>query len=433
MHRPAVLPPCGAQVCDNLMCSTLETSVSVQCSSELQCVAIDTHNCDGGATPSPPISNICDAATQSIPGINSRDCATQSELITFSPALCQELISTLSSEQLSRELDYFGIRNNKFNCGRKRALIKHEFNDITHIELNHTTTNLNHCHELIQSFSCTLSSYEERILELTNNLQQAETLINQLNRKTTPTVSDFNTHFSRVDVDFGQITINECTENINFEKLGNRKVAYFGDVPYRYPGKEHIPCEYPETPIFERMFTEIKRFDDDFTKSNYTCLVTQYDHGGDFINFHGDDEDSIVPDSTIYCASFGATRDIIFVSKMDPQTEHSYSLPSGSVYSMSAQSQHSWRHSIPRDPSITDCRVSFTFRRMKSPYESELASKPIKPPFVANSDPYVKTALIPPVHRPRFEGDSSNNKKVLFLTDSILRSFPEKSFGHNVT
>ena len=90
-------------------------------------------------------------------------------------------------------------------------------------------------------------------------MEYAATLIQEFKSKSTPTVSDINIPFSRVDVDFEHITINDCTENIQFEKIGNRKVAYFGDVSYIYPGKQHDPCEYPETPIFDTIFSEIEQ------------------------------------------------------------------------------------------------------------------------------------------------------------------------------
>ena len=206
------------------------------------------------------------------------------------------------------------------------------------------------------------------------------------------------------------------------------------NFPYAYPGKHHEPCEYPDTPVFKAMFNEIARTDKNFNKTNYTCLATLMENGDDYLGFHSDNEKSIVPDSMIYCASFGVTRDIVYASKKDPQTKHSYSLPSGSVYCMSAQSQRTWRHSIPADPRIKRPRVSFTFRMLKSPIdtESEVVGNAISPPFQAKSDSTVSKALIPPIHRPCVTRKSANSTHVLFLTDSILKSFPEKSFGPNI-
>ena len=55
MLRPAVLPLCGAEVRDNLVCLQMSDSVqmsdNVQLSSDLQCVAIDNHNFDGVQLP----------------------------------------------------------------------------------------------------------------------------------------------------------------------------------------------------------------------------------------------------------------------------------------------------------------------------------------------------------------------------------------------
>ena len=290
----------------------------------------------------------------------------------------------------------------RFNSNRKRALIKHEINHITHIELEHATSNLNHCHDLIDSFSCTLSKHEDLIREITCQLDDALTLISEFQKtKTTPTVSNTNINtdipFSFVDADLSNFSIEECTQNIQFEKIGMRKVAYFGNFPYEYSGKHHDPCEYPNTPVFKAMFDQIACTDKTFNPSKYTCLVTLMEDGDDCLGFHSDDEGCIVPDSIIYCASFGATRDIAYASKKDPKTEHRYSLPHGSVYCMSALSQRTWRHSIPADRSIKRPRVSFTFRVIKPPFdiESDVVRNDISPPFQAESDPSVSPALIP--------------------------------------
>ena len=124
MTIPDALPPCGEEVCDvsnlecgvtNLECALLTDDNSVQCRNSVkQCDSVahfstNTNNFNGGATPPPPQTTFCDVSTQSSKVFH--DCATQSELISFSPALCHELIHTLTSEQLTRELEYFGLKN----------------------------------------------------------------------------------------------------------------------------------------------------------------------------------------------------------------------------------------------------------------------------------------------------------------------------------
>ena len=217
-------------------------------------------------------------------------------------------------------------------------------------------------------------------------------------------------------VSFEDFSIEQVFDQIQItdNSTCGRKTTYFGDLPYYYGDVYHSPCPYPKCELFDSMFERIKStVDPDFTQSNYTCLVTYYRDGNAYIPSHSDDEKLIMPDSTIFTLSVGAPRTLRLINFDGLIHETDVVLPHGSLYSMSSTSQLSWAHSIARDPSITEPRVSFTFRRIMAEPREEPRKRvpPIKPP-----EP-VKPSIACGSHR-----------RILLLTDSVLIHTPERIF-----
>ena len=154
----------------------------------------------------------------------------------------------------------------------------------------------------------------------------------------------------------------------------------------------------------------------EFTPDNYTCLVTYYASGMVGIPAHSDDEEQIEPGSDIFTISVGAPRTMRFVNKTGKVTEFDVSLAHGSVFSMEASSQIGWSHCLTTDRTITTPRISFTFRRLRdlAPQHSTVTPKvpPIKPPTP------VKPSIACGTHR-----------RILFLTDSVLKNTPDFIFN----
>ena len=191
--------------------------------------------------------------------------------------------------------------------------------------------------------------------------------------------------------------IESCTDGVNFSIIRNRELDYFGSLPYEYGRIRHEPKPYPDTRFFKDLFDKLSREVPDFSPANYTCLVTRYKDGKSTIPPHSDNEDCIVPGSTIYTVSVGAERTLVF-DNIDG-TERTYKLLDGSVYAMSQSSQLIWEHSVPRE-SCNGTRISFTFRRI------------------------VPTRPAPPIREPKSDNNSNGKKRILFLTDSLHVSFP---------
>ena len=196
---------------------------------------------------------------------------------------------------------------------------------------------------------------------------------------------------------------------------GNRKTTYFGDVSYRYGRIKHEANPYPQCDLFKTMFERIQAVIPDFSRSAYTCLVALYPDGPSQIKYHSDDETQIQPDSSIITVSIGSARTITFQNQSGVINESHITLPHGSVYSMSRSSKVSWKHSIKPEPSITNPRISFTFRRLIP--DSDIPPRPRAPPITHPDD-----------YRSKDSPPCATHHGILLLTDSILSPTPEYIF-----
>ncbi len=192
---------------------------------------------------------------------------------------------------------------------------------------------------------------------------------------------------------------------------GGRKTAYFGDIPYKYGKTSHPANPYPDCDIFRNIFRKMKSVDPNFTPENYTCLVNMYDNGRVTIPRHSDDEQQIIPGSKIYTISVGATRVMRFINNTGRIRETDQSLVHGSVFSMDADSQLDWSHSLLANSQETNPRISFTFRRLRQ------------------VTPQAPTVHIPPIKRPDPINAGGSHRRVLFLSDSVLKNTPESIFN----
>ena len=224
---------------------------------------------------------------------------------------------------------------------------------------------------------------------------------------------------SFLSLNFTDLSVSDICDKIKFDDpfKGGRRTAYFGSLPYGYGHVTHHAQPYPEIPTFDTIFAKLQdAVGQDFTKLNYTCLVTLYPSGAVGIPSHSDDEELILPGSEIFTISVGAPRTLRFVNKSGKIKEVDVTLEHGSIFSMAAESQSDWSHSLTIENSVTEPRVSFTFRRLRElddrliPQHSPVP--PIRPP-----EPVKPTIAYGTHHR------------ILFLTDSVLKNTPEFIFN----
>ena len=87
------------------------------------------------------------------------------------------------------------------------------------------------------------------------------------------------------------------------------------------------------------------------------CVVQWYPWGRVDIKPHRDKE--MTPGTTICGVSLGATRDLALARG---GTTHTLPLPHGSLYLFSPPTNDYWSHSIVRDDTVKEPRISLTFR-----------------------------------------------------------------------
>ena len=222
------------------------------------------------------------------------------------------------------------------------------------------------------------------------------------------------TSVSVLNLDFGDISLEDVLNVVNFtDKLTcEREAAYFGTHEYTYGRVRHDPAPYPAHPIFNTIFDQLGKIDSNFTRDNFSCLVTKYKDGKSHILPHSDDENCIYPTSNIYTISFGATRVLSMYTVSGDLQVHDLELKHGMVHAMTCKSQDTWRHAIYPDPNVQDTRVSFTFRHI--------------PDIISTDD--IKHN-IPNISIPVPQTECSKSKRILLLTDSILSSTPEHIFS----
>ena len=386
--------------------------------------------------------------------------------LSFSPKTCAELLYSkkLSREQLIHEYHYFKWRGVRLSTLKIRECSNSDFPNRIHGELLVALNNQLYCdfNDTLEDFDTIINSVScmvdkgKKIVQTVENTEKAKPPVTLGTTTPTPTrrtepdpdeTAFFSPHSSPKqelgrdeepllspgpkalpetvcrfipDLSFADLTIESVREAIPFDETlrGGRRVSYYGSEPYSYGKTTHKSNPYPSSPLFDSLFEKLTPvLGSDFTKENFSCLATLYENGGVGIPHHSDNEAHIVSDSLIYTISLGCKRTLQFRSTTGPFFEHNVDLPSGSVYSMTSASQSAWSHSIVRDQSISGPRVSLTFRRIRS-IEHEMedstthAVPPIKPP------PPIKPLIAMGTHR-----------RILFLTDSVLKDTPEHIFN----
>jgi alkylated DNA repair dioxygenase AlkB len=139
-----------------------------------------------------------------------------------------------------------------------------------------------------------------------------------------------------------------------------RLVGWAGEVAYRYSGQTLEPCAFTDT--VRALTDRVNAFAG--TRFNHV-LLNRYRDGRDNMGMHADDEPELGPDPVVATLSLGATRRMTLVPRRPRDDErHALELPAGSLLIMRGACQRRFRHGIPREPRVTDERVSLTFRQI---------------------------------------------------------------------
>ena len=94
-----------------------------------------------------------------------------------------------------------------------------------------------------------------------------------------------------------------------------------------------------------------------------SVLLNRYRTGQDSMGYHTDAEPELGPNPTVATLSFGATRRFNLKHQQSGATMP-FDLTDGSLLVMGGQSQHYWKHAVPKTAKPVGERISLTFRKV---------------------------------------------------------------------
>lgn len=141
-----------------------------------------------------------------------------------------------------------------------------------------------------------------------------------------------------------------------------RKIAWYADEgkSYRYSGKTLHPLPWTDDLI------EIKYKIEKVTKTKFnSVLLNDYSSGEVGMGWHSDDEKELGTNPLIGSVSFGAERDFYLKHNNNTKIKKlKLNLTNGSYLIMMGETQHHWKHSIPKRMKIKGRRINLTFRKI---------------------------------------------------------------------
>lgn len=129
------------------------------------------------------------------------------------------------------------------------------------------------------------------------------------------------------------------------------------DKPYSYSGIRMFPK--PMTPTLLTIKDKIETVSEvKFT----TALLNLYRNGKDSNGWHSDDEKELGKNPVIASISLGVARRFKLRHKHQKDKTHSILLEHGSLLLMQGETQHFWKHQLPKSNVIHEARINITYR-----------------------------------------------------------------------
>jgi alkylated DNA repair dioxygenase AlkB len=140
-----------------------------------------------------------------------------------------------------------------------------------------------------------------------------------------------------------------------------RLTAWYGEeqMNYSYSGINMVALPFTPTLLKIRSLVEC------FTNETFnSVLLNLYRDGDDSNGWHSDDEKELGKDPVIASLSLGAVRKFKLKYRLDSTIRYDISLGHGSLLLMKAETQHFWKHQIPKSKKVDQARINLTFRRL---------------------------------------------------------------------
>jgi alkylated DNA repair dioxygenase AlkB len=149
------------------------------------------------------------------------------------------------------------------------------------------------------------------------------------------------------------------------EATMHRSIGFFSDVSHGYTYSGQIAKSQTLPPFLAELLAEVnQKLGCDFNG----ILVNRYEDGSETIGAHSDDEKGLGKGGSVVGISLGAVRNMRFRGKLVPLSSNGkkfldMTMPHGCLFLMEGNFQKEFTHEIPSQKSITDIRISLTFRK----------------------------------------------------------------------
>lgn len=144
--------------------------------------------------------------------------------------------------------------------------------------------------------------------------------------------------------------------------ITQRRVAWFGDAPYKYKYSKISRVAKPWTNVLKQIKEIVESNCDESFNS---CLLNLYRDGNEGMGWHADNEKELKRNGTIASVSIGAERKFSFKHKVSHEVVD-INLENGSALLMKGEIQQFWKHCLPKSKKISKPRVNLTFRNIEA-------------------------------------------------------------------
>ncbi|MFN7676211.1 alpha-ketoglutarate-dependent dioxygenase AlkB family protein [Flavobacterium sp.] len=141
-----------------------------------------------------------------------------------------------------------------------------------------------------------------------------------------------------------------------------RLTALFGNEGKPYAYSNIVMQPHPWNPLLQLIKDEIE----EVSKANFTTvLLNLYRDGKDSNGWHADNEKELGQNPVIASLSLGAERSFHLRHNTIKEQKIKINLEHGSLLLMKGETQHFWKHQIPKTSKIIEPRINLTFRIIK--------------------------------------------------------------------
>lgn len=149
----------------------------------------------------------------------------------------------------------------------------------------------------------------------------------------------------------------------NFKIFGKtipfpRLTAWYGDtgIAYRYSNLRFTAEAWTDT------LKKVRGLLNEFGEFN-SVLLNYYRNGDDSMSWHADNEIELGLNPVIASLNFGATRKFQLKHNVTKELVE-LELKNGSLLVMAGETQHWWKHQVPKTKKVLGGRINLTFRRI---------------------------------------------------------------------